>query len=371
MAISRFNSIKKYFSGSLLLAFGMVPLQAQEKWDTLYASQYATWVTPHYNLAKCSQYKSNLDSIQQELDKAIPVITKYLGIGPEALPQRVEIDSQSDGMGGWAAGNSVGYQVSDFYGVPANGDGLRWIRGVIIGEVINASTGAVSGDWPLDWWVDHVWYFPGFLAGEILKETVSPDFSAYWLTSESYPTYPVYNLFVSLLGQYGWTCYKDLFARMQADDMKWDKVGQNPSKNKTDYVLAYLSLAAGRNLAGEFQRAMVEDADSAEVGTIMGVETGLREADRRNLNVTSAWNDFRNGNFASAKAALEKLGVSTRINGARFNRLASTRNAFRAMGYSLTGRKLNWGNQSPVAGPQNASSSGEYYIFKDRVIRAE
>ena len=48
--------------------------------------------------------------------------------------------------------------------------------------------------------------------------------------------------------------------------MKWDKVGANPSKIKTDYVIAYMSLAAGRNLGGELKRAMVDAADSNNLG---------------------------------------------------------------------------------------------------------
>src|SRR3954464_12295555 len=123
-----------------------------EKFDTLYQSKYSLWVTPDYNLAACTKYKANIASITTELDKPIPLITTYLGISPTETPQRVQVDSGTDGMGGWAGGGDVGYQISDFYGRPKNGDGLRWVRGVIIGEVINASTGGVTDNWPSDWW---------------------------------------------------------------------------------------------------------------------------------------------------------------------------------------------------------------------------
>ena len=186
-----------FIAAVIALAFGSFTVNSQT-WDTLHKSEYSVWVTPAYNLAACNTYKANIDSVATELDKAIPLIVQYLGIAPPEKPQRVEIDSNKAGMGGWSSGGDVGYFISDFYGRPTFSDGLRWIRGVIIGEVINSTTGAVSGDWPRDWWCDDVWYFPGFVAGELLKQTVDTAFGNYWLTSEKYPTYPVYNIFKGL-----------------------------------------------------------------------------------------------------------------------------------------------------------------------------
>jgi hypothetical protein len=293
-----------------LLALGLAAsAYPAETWDTLYSSKYAYWVTEPSNLEMCRKYKANIDSIAAELDQAIPLVKTMLGIGPAKLPQRVQVDSGTDGMGGWAGGGDVGYQISDFFGRPEQSDGLRWIRGVIIGEVINVTTGTVTDNWPRDWWVDDVWYFPGFLAGEILKETVSPDFSDYWLTSEHYPTYPVYNIFTALLKEKGWGFWQAFFARIKDDKMQWGPIGANPSKIKTDYVIAYLGLAVGRNLGDAFKTAKVAAADSAEVGAIMYVEQALRQGDKDGKNTASAWTDFRKGNYASAKTKLDNLGI--------------------------------------------------------------
>src|SRR5271157_2176451 len=329
-----------FVAAATTLASGSFTVQAQT-WDTLHKSEYSVWVTPDYNLAACNTYRNNLDSVATELDKAIPLIVQYLGIAPPEKPQRVEIDSNTAGMGGWSSGGDVGYFISDFYGRPTFGDGLRWIRGVIIGEVINSTTGAVSGDWPRDWWCDDVWYFPGFVAGELLKQTVDTAFGNYWLTSEKYPTYPVYNIFKGLLTEFGWTFYKNFFAAVLADTMHWGNIGANPSSIKTDYVIAYLSLAAGRNLGATFDSANVAGADAVEIAAIMSVEERLQLALSQKLKVATAWTDFRNGNYAAAKHILDSLGVAgVRHDGFVKDGGISGRVPASVMVYSLKGQVL-------------------------------
>lgn len=343
--------------GIVAVAGGVFVTQAQT-WDTLYKSQYAVWVTASYNLAGCTTYKKNIDSVESELDKAIPVIQQYLGVAPPEKPQHVEIDSGCGAgcMGGWSGGGDVGYTLSDFFGRPQTSDGLRWIRGVIIGEVINSTTGSVSDNWPRDWWADDVWYFPGFMAGEILKTAVDSAFASYWITSEKYPTYPVYNTFVSLLNQYGWSFYKNFFAGVLADSMKWANIGANPSKIKSDYVIAYLSLAAGKNLGGVFASDKVANADSVEVAAIMDVEKRLVIATKARLNVATAWADFRKGDYASAGTILNQLGVDVRH---ALNRTMPL-DGFGAAGavtvYSLSGQMLYCGTARDLAAAMSRTS---------------
>ena len=51
---------------------------------------------------------------------------------------------------------------------------MNWVRGVVIGEVVNGVTGAVSSEWPRDWWADTAWYFPGFVTVDVLKDVCPP-----------------------------------------------------------------------------------------------------------------------------------------------------------------------------------------------------
>jgi hypothetical protein len=354
-----------------MLVFGTGAVHAQT-WDTLHKSQYSLWVTPSYNLAACNVYKNNIDSVATELDMAIPLIIQDLGVAPPEKPQHVQIDSGcgTGCFGGWSGGGDVGYALSDFFGHPTYGDGLRWIRGVIIGEVINSTTGSVSGDWPRDWWCDDVWYFPGFMAGELLKQTVDTAFGNYWLTSEKYPTYPVYNTFKSLLTQFGWIYYKNFFATVLADSMHWDKVGPNPSKIKTDYVIAYLSLAAGTNLGAAFITDKVANADSVEVAAIMSVEQRLVAATKSKLNVATAWADFRKGDYASAKTILDQLGVDVRYTASAEDRSVDFGVPRSVTLYSLAGKKLYCG---PVSGmsafaPRISQSAIACYKYDNGVV---
>jgi hypothetical protein len=278
-------------------------LHAQTTEYQIYSSQYAVWKI--YDTAFYKQYKPQMDTVIGILDRGIPGIIKRLGQSPK-LPIIVHIEQGSGGLGGWSAGGEVGYTNTCFQ----SAQGMNWIKGVVIGECVNAATGSVTGDWPSDWWVDGVWYFPGFVVVDVLKEAADTASAKKWETDEKYPTYPVYNLFSSLLKEFGWTYYQTFFSRIKADTMDWSKTGANPSKIKTDYVIAYMSLAAGRNLGTQFKNANVSAADSVEIAAIMSVEARLRLATTQKLNVASAWTSFRNGDYAAAKKVLDNLGVS-------------------------------------------------------------
>ena len=95
-----------------------------------------------------------------------------------------------------------------------------------------------------------------------------------------------------------------------ADTVHWNNIGANPSQIKTDYVIAYLSLAAGRNLGATFDSANVASADAVEIAAIMSVEERLRLATSQKLKVAAAWTDFRGGDYAAAKHILDSLGVA-------------------------------------------------------------
>jgi hypothetical protein len=328
----------------LAIVSGVSLLQAQTTEYQIYNSQYAVWNV--YDTLFYKQYKTNVDSIIHVLDRGIPGIIKRLGVTPK-LPIKVHIEQGSGGgLGGWAGGGEVGYTSTCF----TSAGGMAWVKGVVIGECVNVATGAVTGDWPVDWWVDGVWYFPGFVVVDVLKEAADTASAKKWETDEKYPTYPVYNTFFALLKEFGWTYYQNFFAKIKADTMSWGNIGTNPSKIKTDYVIAYMSLAAGRNLGTTFKNATVSAADSVEIAAIMSVELRLRAALAQKLNVATAWTNFRSGNYAAAKQILDNLGVS------------EVRQGFPAAGsipvfqsvqvYSLNGQMLyaSHGRQFDIAG---------------------
>jgi hypothetical protein len=327
----------KLTRSAIVLAFlsAVFFLHAQTIEYQMYSSQYAVWNV--WDTSFYRQYKTQVDSIIHVLDRGIPGIIKRLGETPK-LPIKVHIEQGTGGgLGGWAGGGEVGYTSTCF----TSAGGMAWIKGVVIGECVNVATGSVTGDWPVDWWVDGVWYFPGFVVVDVLKEAADTASAKKWETDEKYPTYPVYNLFNSLLKEFGWVFYQNFFDKIKADTMSWGKIGANPSKIKTDYVIAYMSLAAGRNLGTAFKNANVPAADSAEIAAIMSVEARLRLATTQKLNVASAWTSFRNGNYAAAKQVLDNLGVSAiRHNGFVKNDGISGRAPLSVVVYSINGQRV-------------------------------
>jgi hypothetical protein len=238
-----------------------------------------------HDMAVYTQFKDNFDEIIGLLERGYFGIQKRLGTGHK-LPIRVIIEAGGC-CGGWAGGGDVGYADGDF-----KSDGaMNWVRGVVIGEVVNGVTGAVSSEWPRDWWADTAWYFPGFVTVDVLKE-VLPEHATKWETDEKYPTYPVYMLYKALLGEQGWPLYQRLFQMVKDDKMDWTKIGANPSAIKTNYVVAYLSLAAKQNLAARFMAAKVM-ADPMVVQAIMDAHDQLVQAGP----TAPGWARFRMGTY--------------------------------------------------------------------------
>lgn len=270
-----------------------VPVGAprREGYKIIHSTNVSQWEI--HDAAVYDKYKANFDEIIGILEHGYYAIQFRLGT-PHDLPIKVIIE-KGGCCGGFAGGGDVGYSDGDFMDAGA----MDWIRGVVIGEVVNGVTGQVSADWPRDWWADTAWYFPGFVAVDVLKE-VKPDHALKWETTEKYPTYPVYVLYKALLAEHGWDIYRKLFAGMKTDKMNWSMVGANPSALKTNYVIAYVSLAAGENLGARFASAKVAGADAATVGAIMDAHGKLMAAGASN----AGWQKFRTGDYKGAVSGL-------------------------------------------------------------------
>jgi hypothetical protein len=270
----------------------IAPLPPRRAGNTVFHSTTVSMWEIH-DVAVYNQYKANFDEIISILERGYHGIAARLGTGHK-LPLRVIIDAGGC-CGGWAGGGDVGYADGDFKSEGA----MNWVRGVVIGEVVNGVTGAVSAEWPRDWWADTAWYFPGFVTVDVLKDVV-PSHAEKWERDEKYPTYPVYQLYKALLAEQGWPVYQRLFALVKTDAIDWSKIGANPSVLKSNYVVAYMSLAAEQNLGARFKAATVAAADPAVVQAIMDARTRLVQAAAAGTNVSARWTRFRAGDHAGA-----------------------------------------------------------------------
>jgi hypothetical protein len=274
--------------------------------QTVFQSANTTWMIRDNNAAVYADYqtyKKNVDSVIQILERAIPAVEQFTGV---ILKKPVKAYlCEGEGWGAWAGGGDVGYNIGCF----KSSGGMFWVKGVVIGEYCNNTTGFVSSEWPRDWWADGVWYFPGFVAIEAAKVAVDSVFALAWEKQERYPTYPVYNVYKNLQRENGWIYFQTLFNIVKMDSMNWSRIGANPSKIKTDYVIAYFSLVSGKNMASTFKAAGVSAADSVEVDAIISVRQRLVKATAARLNVRDIWTAYRSGDYARAKQLLDALNV--------------------------------------------------------------
>ena len=102
----------------------------------------------------------------------------------------------------------------------------------------------------------------------------------------------------------GWPLFQRFFSLIAGDAMDWTSVGTNPSAIRSNYVIGYLSLAAGRNLGAAFQDAGVAGADPEVVAAILAARQRLVEAQAAGQDVTANWAAFRMGDPAAAVAGL-------------------------------------------------------------------
>jgi hypothetical protein len=73
----------------------------------------------------------------------------------------------------------------------------------------------------------------------------------------------------------------------------------------------------------------------------MYVERALKQGDKAKLATSSAWGDFRKGNYASARKKLDGLGIVVALRRPLPGAAGSTRNGFRifsAKGEDLSGK---------------------------------
>lgn len=318
-----------------LFAYTTSGLRAQEV--IFHESEYTTWYI--FDIAAYNAYQSNYDDIISVLDRSIPGIMERLGV-QIPLPIRVNIEDH-DGWLGWAGGGQVGYSDECF----KSQSGMDWVRGVIIGEVVNVATGVIASEWPRDWWVNGVWYYPGMVVVDVLAEVEGAAASQKWENDEHYPTYPTYLLFKRLKDENGWEYYQDLFDMVDEDNMNWSRsgFGENPSAIRTNYVIAYMSLILGENMVDAFHDAGVDDADRDVIQAIMEVRQRLVQAEEQGYEVSDAWSAFRNADFLGADQILDELGVSAITAGA-LHLTPPVSGADRISVYTLRGQNLYTGS---------------------------
>jgi hypothetical protein len=84
--------------------------------------------------------------------------------------------------------------------------------------------------------------------------------------------------------------------------MNWDMLGANPSDLRTNYVLAYLSVGAGRNVGAQFAAAGATGASESTIDAILQARALLYTPRCRATN--AAWTAYRAGHYDQVRAML-------------------------------------------------------------------
>jgi hypothetical protein len=273
--------------------------------STIHSSAFAVWQV--YDTNAYVKYKSNIDSLTALFDRAVPIVLKNFGVSV-SLPVQVFIDS-GDCCGGWASTNAVGFRIGNFNSnaVFQNCNGFTavdWTRGVIIGEFANhAAANGSSGCQPVDWWVDHVWYFPDMVVVSVLAETMDSAVARRWeqnMDCSDKLNVPLYRAFKDILIRRGWAAYQNAFKAIRDDSISFCSHFTNPSALLTNYMLAYLSLGAGENVAEAFRVAGASGADSGIVAKILSARKSLHDCPD-SAGGTAAREAYLSGNYQAVK----------------------------------------------------------------------
>jgi hypothetical protein len=195
-------------------------------------------------------------------------------------------------------------------------------------EMINDFTGQVSSGWPTDFWADHVSAFPNSMDWHIMETLGAKDNDANLKKAAAaqkarfYPGGDSADARVPMFDQifdlpsYGYPGLSRVFGFVEGDKLSWDGLGvPNPDPKRTEYVMAYLSLGAGKPVTPIMQAAHVGDStpdgagdapytvSQANIDAIANAHCAILAATSQGSDEAASKTALRKGNYAGVTAA--------------------------------------------------------------------
>lgn len=175
-----------------------------------------------------------------------------------------------------------------------------WSYELITHETVNVFIGQIINGWPIDWWTDTISPFPYALKIIIENRTGHIDAANKSLENAD----ELVNFFLGLMDVYGDDIYQKMLQRISDDGwLDWGTIKtENPSKLLSEFVAAYLSLAAGVNLTNDLNEVfssvgITYRLDRKKVKKIWDTEVSLQSYPRNH----SKWIRFREGNLGKGE----------------------------------------------------------------------
>lgn len=195
-------------------------------------------------------------------------------------------------------------------------------------EMINDFTGQVSGGWPTDFWADHISAFPNSMDWHImetlgnknndpnLKLAAAAQKKRFYPGGDSAdPRVPMFDQIFDL-PNYGYPGLSRVFGYVEGDKLSWDGLGvPNPDQKRTEYVMAYLSLGAGKPVTPIMQAAHVGDntpngagdppytVSQANIDAIATAHCAILAATNQGSDEAASKKALRDGDYAGVTAA--------------------------------------------------------------------
>lgn len=243
-------------------------------------------------------HEADYQALYEYADRAFERLVAAWGLTPAASTYALYIWPKSGG--GFATANiaevhaitnapqpGIGVSFDAFTGTE---HGIRgwWAVAIITHEMCNLVLAQlVSHGWPVDWWANHISPFPKMTAVQI-EYDLRPDVA---VEHARQLTAPLDRMFVRLKDQFGWALFRRAFTAARDDGINWERIGDNPSALRTNYVAAYLQLAAPEDL-GPYLQGIVPAYDAQAVARILAARRewhALPDSDPRRTELRAAF----------------------------------------------------------------------------------
>jgi len=201
-------------------------------------------------------------------DKVIGTLEEVFNIpAPEVF--EFQLDAQTGGAHTGTSCNHLGDGVA-YDGFSGSAYGAKGFWGYLLAlhEAINDWTGMSSPGWPTDWWADHQSAFPNLMDFHVMDKIGVENNDQNLIKAAAaqkkrfYPggdsadpkVVALDNVFAAMPNGDGYAGFSQMFKLQSADGVRWDNLGvPNPDVKRSEYVVAYMSLAARQNVLSILQ----------------------------------------------------------------------------------------------------------------------
>jgi hypothetical protein len=196
-----------------------------------------------------SEFGAESAWVEDYLHRATRVLVRMFDAPDVAPPKAISVelkkDPKSQGVGGWASPTALGFSSNLWPDEPYR----HWI---LVHELLNlyAAHYGGAGGYPSDWWSNGRSPFPTYACCLVLAQLGLIEDAA-WLKGTKKGQRD-HDLYWALHRRHGFELFARFFRLVRADGIDLGKIGApwpRADERRSLYTVAYLSLAAGENLA--------------------------------------------------------------------------------------------------------------------------